>query len=51
MSLSALVTLLSSLVEEILVLVLWTNLNFLMLILVRMLSKLVMLVWISLDFF
>ena len=51
MSLSALVTLLSSLVEEILVLVLWTNLNFLMLILVRMLSMLVMLVWISLDFF
>ena len=49
MSLSALVAQLSSLVKGILVLVLWTSLDSLMLMLVRMLSVLVMVVWITLG--
>ena len=49
MSLSALVAQLSSLVKGILVVVLWTSLDSLMLMLVRMLSVLVMVVWITLG--
>ena len=49
MSLSALVAQLSSLVKGILMVVLWTSLDSLMLILVRMLSVLVMVVWITLG--
>ena len=49
MSLSALVAQLSSLVKGILVLVLWASLDSLMLMLVRMLSVLVMVVWITLG--
>ena len=49
MSLRALVAQLWSLVKGILVLVLWTSLVSLMLMLVRMLSVLVMVVWITLG--
>ena len=49
MSLRALVAQLWSLVKGILVLVLWASLDSLMLMLVRMLSVLVMVVWITLG--